>query len=74
MGRTQRAIMLLTVLPLGIVHADTNVEMDTELLFIGYGPIAFTNDDDSIAQILDAKLLKDVAEGVIEPVSFTVDA
>ncbi len=60
--------------PLGIVHADTNVEMDTELLFVGYGPIAFTNDDGSIAQILDAKLLKDVAEGTIEPVSFTVDA
>lgn len=60
--------------PLGAVHADTNVEMETELLFIGYGPIAFTGEDGSIAQILDAQLLKDVAEGNIEPVSFTVDA
>ena len=60
--------------PLGAVHADTNVEMETELLFIGYGPIAFTNEDGSIAQILDAQLLKDVAEGNMEPVSFTVDA
>jgi quercetin dioxygenase-like cupin family protein len=60
--------------PLGAVHDDTNVEMDTELLFIGYGPIAFTNADGSIAQILDAKLLSDVAEGAIGPVSFTVDA
>ncbi|WP_084419764.1 2,4'-dihydroxyacetophenone dioxygenase family protein [Henriciella litoralis] len=60
--------------PLGAVHADTNVEMETELLFIGYGPIAFTGEDGSIAQILDAKLLSDVAEGKIQPVSFTVDA
>lgn len=60
--------------PLGAVHDDTNVDMETELLFIGYGPIAFTDDNGNIAQILDAKLLSDVAEGSMEPVSFTVDA
>ncbi len=60
--------------PLGAVHADTNVDVETELLFIGYGPIAFTDADGGVAQILDAKLLSDVAQGTSEPVSFTVDA
>lgn len=57
--------------PLGVVHADTNVEMETELLFIGYGPIAFTDEQGAIAQVLDAKLLSDVASGNQAPVSFT---
>ncbi len=59
--------------PLGAVHADTNVTMDTELLFIGYGPIAFTDDDGNIVKILDGKLLNDVASGAVEAVSFTAE-
>lgn len=60
--------------PLGSVHADTNVEVETELLFIGYGPIAFTGEDGKVEQVLDAQLLHDVASGEMQPVSFTVDA
>ncbi len=59
--------------PLGAVHADTHVDVDTELLFIGYGPIAFTGEDGGVAQILDARLLQDVADNKAAPVSFTVD-
>ena len=57
--------------PLGAVHADTHVDVDTELLFIGYGPIAFTNDNGDITQVLDASLLHNVASGDAQAISFT---
>ena len=55
-------------------HDATGVAIDTELLFIGYGPIIFTGADGRPDLILDGGLLAAVAAGVSEPVAFTVEA
>lgn len=57
---------------LGATHEATHVEEDSELLFIGYGPLVFTSEDGAIESILDGELLASVAEGRCSPVSFTV--
>jgi anti-sigma factor ChrR (cupin superfamily) len=39
--------------PLGVIHDLTLFPEYTELLFTNYGPVAFLNEDDSVAAILD---------------------
>lgn len=56
---------------LGAVHEATSVDEDSELLFIGYGPLIFVDENGEDEKILDGKLLQSVAMGHCEPVSFT---
>ena len=55
-------------------HDATRVDVETELLFIGYGPIVFSGRDGRPDLILDGGLLADLAAGVSEPVAFTEEA
>ncbi len=52
------------------LHPDTRVEVDTELFFIGYGPIIFDTPSDEKPMILDGGLLKAISEGAVQA-SFT---
>lgn len=38
--------------PLGVFHEQTIFEEETELLFTNFGPVAFTNPDGFVAQII----------------------
>ena len=53
------------------VHDATNVTEDTEMLFIGYGPVIFEGEDGRPDMILDGELLNNIANGNQAPVSFT---
>jgi anti-sigma factor ChrR (cupin superfamily) len=50
--------------PLGVTHDLTTFPEYTELLFTNFGPVAFLNDDDSVASMLDHTLLERLAAGV----------
>lgn len=52
-------------------HPATSVTVDTELLFIGYGPLIFLDEGEAEPLILDGGLLSDIAHGVAKPVHFT---
>ncbi|MEL6348604.1 MAG: 2,4'-dihydroxyacetophenone dioxygenase family protein [Myxococcota bacterium] len=45
--------------PLGVYHESTVFLEDTELLFTNHGPVAFVNEDMSIAMMLDWKFFAD---------------
>lgn len=47
--------------PLGVFHESTRFTEDTELLFTNHGPVAFVNDDGSVAMMLDWKFFADKA-------------
>ena len=49
--------------PLGIIHDYTLFPEYTELLFTNFGPVAFLNEDNSVASILDHALLEQLAAG-----------
>ena len=53
-------------------HESTKVAVDTEMLFIGYGPIIFEYDAGNTILILDGGLFADVAAGRSGGVSITV--
>lgn len=57
---------------LGAVHKATQVSEDTEMLFIGHGPLIFTDENGEDDKVLDGALLSAVAAGEKEPVKFTV--
>ena len=57
---------------LGAEHARTTVDEDTEMLFIGYGPLIFTDENGNPSKVLDGKLLSSIAAGDQAPVKFTV--
>lgn len=57
---------------LGAVHEATTVEVDSELLFIGYGPLIFSDEQGNDTQVLDGALLAAIANGDVAPVKFTV--
>lgn len=59
---------------LGANHEATMVDEDTELLFIGYGPLIFVDESGRDDKVLDGALLQAVSNGDIPPVSFTVDS
>jgi anti-sigma factor ChrR (cupin superfamily) len=48
--------------PIGVIHDRTTFPEYTELLFTNYGPVAFLNEDDSVASILDQAVLARLAE------------
>lgn len=47
--------------PLGVIHDLTTFPEYTELLFTNFGPVAFLNEDDSVASMLDHTLLEQLA-------------
>jgi anti-sigma factor ChrR (cupin superfamily) len=47
--------------PLGVTHDRTEFPEYTELLFTNFGPVAFLNEDDSVASILDHTALSRMA-------------
>lgn len=47
--------------PLGVTHDHTAFPEYTELLFTNFGPVAFLNEDDSVASMLDHALLERLA-------------
>lgn len=47
--------------PIGAIHDRTEFPEYTELLFTNYGPVAFLNEDDSVASILDHAALTRMA-------------
>jgi anti-sigma factor ChrR (cupin superfamily) len=47
--------------PIGVIHDRTEFPEYTELLFTNFGPVAFLNDDDSVAYILDQAALNQMA-------------
>jgi anti-sigma factor ChrR (cupin superfamily) len=47
--------------PIGVIHDRTTFPEYTELLFTNYGPVAFLNEDDSVASILDQAVLARLA-------------
>jgi len=47
--------------PLGVIHDYTLFPEYTELLFTNFGPVAFLNEDNSVASILDHALLEQLA-------------
>jgi anti-sigma factor ChrR (cupin superfamily) len=47
--------------PIGVVHDRTEFPEYTELLFTNFGPVAFLNDDDSVAYMLDQTALNRMA-------------
>ncbi len=47
--------------PLGAIHDLTTFPEYTELLFTNFGPVAFLNEDDSVASMLDHTLLEQLA-------------
>jgi anti-sigma factor ChrR (cupin superfamily) len=49
--------------PLGVTHDYTLFPEYTELLFTNFGPVAFLNEDNSVASILDHALLEQLAAG-----------
>jgi len=49
--------------PLGVIHDYTLFPEYTELLFTNFGPVAFLNEDNSVASILDHALLEQLAAG-----------
>ncbi len=47
--------------PIGAIHDRTEFPQYTELLFTNYGPVAFLNEDDSVASILDHAAIERLA-------------
>lgn len=48
--------------PLDVIHEHTSFPEYTELYFTNYGPVAFLDDDGTVASILDHAKLKELAQ------------
>jgi len=53
--------------PNGVYHEATTAVGETELLFTNHGAIAFLNEDDSVAMVLDWEFFRDNPNGVQLP-------
>ncbi|EED34960.1 conserved hypothetical protein [Luminiphilus syltensis NOR5-1B] len=49
--------------PIGSIHTQARCEIDTEMIFMGRGAVAFTGDEGEIRFILDNEFLRDVTTG-----------
>ncbi|MEM9168036.1 MAG: cupin domain-containing protein [Pseudomonadota bacterium] len=52
--------------PIGSIHHEAHCTVETELLFLGHGPVAFTAEDGSIRFILDYEFLKGIADQKVD--------
>lgn len=52
-------------------HGSTRVEVDTELMFTGFGPVVFHDDDGNTVLILDGGTFADIASGAASNVKIT---
>lgn len=51
---------------MGAFHDATHVTEETELLFIGYGPLSFFDEQGKISFILDGEMLSAIASGELQ--------
>ena len=52
--------------PIGSVHTQARCEVDTEMLFIGRGAVAFTGEEGEVRFILDNEFLHGITAGQVD--------